>query len=70
MPRSAHNLVWAAVAGALLASESAQAQLSPDWNRCVNRDGRSTPDSVFAACSNVIASGTDAKNLAIAYGKR
>ena len=70
MPRSAHNLVWAAVAGALLASGPAQAQLSPDWNRCVNRDGRSTPDSVFTACSNVISLGTDAKNLAIAYGKR
>ena len=71
MPRSAHNLVWAAVAGALLASGPAQAQLSPDWNRCINRDGRSsTPDSVFAACSNVISLGADAKNLAIAYGKR
>jgi tetratricopeptide (TPR) repeat protein len=70
MPRSAHNLVWAAVAGALLASGPAQAQLSPDWNRCVNRDGRSTPDSVFTACSNVISLGKDAKNLAIAYGKR
>ena len=70
MPRFAHNLVWVAVAGALLASGPAQAQLSPDWNRCVNRDGRSTPDSVFTACSNVISLGTDAKNLAIAYGKR
>ncbi len=71
MLRFAHHLAWAVVAGALLASGAAQAQLSPDWTRCISQAGKSTPDIVFSACSNVIASGAaDAKNLGVAYGKR
>jgi tetratricopeptide (TPR) repeat protein len=48
----------------------AHAQLSPDGIRCINRDGRSAPEAVFAACSNFISAGADSKMLAIAYGNR
>ena len=59
------------MAGALSASGAAQAQLSPDWTRCIDQGGRSTPDIVASACSTVIASGAaDAKSLGVAYGKR
>jgi tetratricopeptide (TPR) repeat protein len=54
----------------MLAAGPVHAQPSPDWTRCINRDGRSAPDTVFAACGNVISSGTDSKTLAIAHGER
>ena len=71
MPRSAHRLVWAAVAGAMLASGAVQAQLSPDWTRCINQDGRSAPDIVVCRLQQRdLLGAADAKNLAIAHGKR
>jgi tetratricopeptide (TPR) repeat protein len=54
----------------MLAAGPVHAQLSPDWTRCINRDGRSALDIVFAACSNVISSGADSKSMAIAHGER
>jgi len=50
---------------------AAQAQLSPDWTRCVNEGKQFSPDAAISGCTAVNNSGKGGgRNLAVAYNNR